>query len=70
MKTITLRIGRPVEGSADLDVQSVKAAFSRMDVLRFLFGKKSCASMFILDDYRNRIHIREETANEPNENVV
>jgi hypothetical protein len=70
MKTVTLRIGRPVEGSADLNVQSIKAAFSRLDILRFLFGRKPGVSMFILNDYRNRIHVGEGAANEPNETVV
>jgi hypothetical protein len=70
LKTVTLRIGRPTNGSADLDVQSIKAAFSRLDVLRFLFGRKSSASMFILDDNRNHFHIREEAGNEPNEAAV
>jgi len=64
-KIVTLRIGRPVGNSGNLSVQSIKVAFERLDVLRFLFGRKTGVSLFILDDYFKQII--EEAANEPHE---
>jgi hypothetical protein len=69
-KIATLRIARTIEDSGDLNVQSLHIAFNRMDILRFLFGRKPRIPLYILSDYHKQITVSEDELNEPHEAVV